>query len=93
MSSKILSRSVVIISLRLEISLVRRSNFFLPIPLLLILLDLLVLANAIHKLLHLGFIVKDFLNSCSIGRPTLNVLMATSSKSLSISLNVFQYLS
>ena len=92
MSSKIPSRSVLIISLRPKISLVRRSNFFLPLPLLLILLNLLVLVNAIHKLLHVGFIVKDFLNLCSVGRPTLNVLMATSSKSPSIALNISQYL-
>ena len=39
-----------------------------------------------------SFFVKDFLNSCLVGRPTLNVLIATSSKSPSISLNVSQYL-
>ena len=39
-----------------------------------------------------GFLVKDFLKSCSVGTPTLKVLMATSSKSPSISLNISQYL-
>ena len=36
--------------------------------------------------------VRDFLKSCSGGRPTLKVLIATSSKSPSISLNISQYL-
>ena len=40
-----------------------------------------------------GFPVKDFLKPCSAGRPTLKVLMATLSKSPSISLNISQYLS
>ena len=39
------------------------------------------------------FLAKDFLKSCLVGRPTLNVLIATSSKSLLISLNISQYLS
>ena len=39
-----------------------------------------------------SFLAKDFLKSCSAGRPTLKVLTATSSKSLSISLNISQYL-
>ena len=37
--------------------------------------------------------VRDFLKPCSDGKPTLKVLIATSSKSPSISLNIFQYLS
>ena len=40
-----------------------------------------------------GLPIKDFLKPCSTGRPTLKVLMATSSKSPSISLNISQYLS
>ena len=40
-----------------------------------------------------GLPVKDFLKPCSDGRPTLKVLIATSSKSPSISLNISQYLS
>ena len=38
-----------------------------------------------------GFPIKDFLKPCLIGRLTLNVLMATSLKLLSISLNISQY--
>ena len=40
-----------------------------------------------------GLPVRDFLKSCSDGRPTLKVLTATSSKSPSILLNISQYLS
>ena len=40
-----------------------------------------------------GLPVKDFLKPCSVGRPLLKVLMATSSKLLSISLYISQYLS
>ena len=40
-----------------------------------------------------SFIVNDFLKSCSAGKYTLNVLIATSSKFPSISLNISQYLS
>ena len=40
-----------------------------------------------------SFSVKDFLKPCSAGRPSLKVLMATSSKSSSILLNISQYLS
>ena len=52
MSSKIPTRFVVIISLRPKISSDKRSNLCLPLPLLLILLDLFVLVNPIHKLAH-----------------------------------------
>ena len=41
----------------------------------------------------IGFPVKNFLRPCLFGRPTLKVLMATSSKSPSISLYIFQYMS
>ena len=44
-------------------------------------------------ILRAGSLVKDFLKSCSMGRPTSNVLIATSSKFPSISLNISQYLS
>ena len=40
-----------------------------------------------------GLPIKDFLKPCLAGRLTLKVLMATSSKSSSISLNISQYLS
>ena len=39
-----------------------------------------------------GFLVKDFFKLCSVGWPTVKVLMATSSKSPFISLNISQYL-
>ena len=34
-----------------------------------------------RRILFIGFLVNDFLKSCLVGRPTLKVLMATSSKS------------
>ena len=40
-----------------------------------------------------SFLVRYFLKSCSVGRPTLKVLIAMSSKSSSISLNISLYLS
>ena len=40
-----------------------------------------------------SFPIKNFLKPCLASRPTLKVLMATSSKSPSISLNISQYLS
>ena len=45
------------------------------------------------RTLVIGFLVKDFLKPCSAGKPTLKVLMVTSSKSPSILLNICQYLS
>ena len=45
------------------------------------------------RILVTGFPIKDFLKPCLAGRPSLNVLMATSSKSPFISLNISQYLS
>ena len=46
-----------------------------------------------QRILLTGFLVKDFLKSCSAGKPTLKVFIATSSKSSLISLNISQYLS
>ena len=43
-------------------------------------------------ILVIGFPVKDFLKPCSAGWPSLKVLIATSSKSPSITLNISQYL-
>ena len=40
----------------------------------------------------MDLLVKDFLKPCSDGRLTLKVLIATTSKSASISLNISQYL-
>lgn len=42
--------------------------------------------------LVIGLLVRDFLKACSAKRPTLKVLMVTSSKSPSISLYISQYL-
>ena len=57
-----------------------------------ILLYLSTLSISYRKLVT-GLPVKDFLRPCSEGSPTLKVLIATSSKSPSISLNISQYLS
>ena len=46
-----------------------------------------------RRILLIGFLVNDFLKSCSAGRPTLKVLMAMSLRSPPISLNISQYLS
>ena len=72
-----------------------RDNLSLPIPLLLVFLDPFILINLVHELAYTGasFPIKDFLKLCSVGRPTLKVLMASSLKSPSISLNISQYLS
>ena len=43
-------------------------------------------------ILVIGLPVRDFLKPCSVGRPTLKVLMATSLKSPYISLKISQYL-
>ena len=43
------------------------------------------------RILVIGFPVKDFLEPCSAGRLNLKVLMATSLKLPSISLNIYQY--
>ena len=44
------------------------------------------------RTLLVGFLVNDFLKSCSAGRPALIVLIVMSSKFPSISLNISQYL-
>ena len=46
-----------------------------------------------RRTLLINFLVRDFLKSCSVGKLTLKVLIATLSKSPSISLNIFRYLS
>ena len=50
--SKVLSRSVVIVSVRLEISTLLRDNLSLTFPLLLVFLNPLILVNPIHELAH-----------------------------------------
>ena len=94
MPNKIPSGLVIIVFVRLEIPPVLRDNLSLSPPLLLVFLNPFIFVNTVHKLTLLtSFLAKDFLKSCSAGRPTLKVLTATSSKSLSISLNTSQYLS
>ena len=72
-----------------------RDNLSLPFPLLLVFLDPLILVNMVHEPTHTpyNFLVNDFLKSCLAGRLTFKILMATSSKSPSISLYISQYLS
>ena len=93
--SKVPPRSVVVVSVRPEIPYLLRDNLNLSFPMLLVFLNPLVLINSVHKLAHTGdrFSIRDFLKLCSAGRPTLKVLMATSLKSPSISLNIARYLS
>ena len=90
LSCKILSGSVIVVSVQPEIPHLLRDNLTFPLALLLVFLDPLVFINAVHKSTHTltGSLVKDFLKSCFVGRPTLKVLTATSSKSPSISLNI-----
>ena len=52
MSSKISLRSVVIIPLRPKVSSVKESHFCLPLPLLLIILNLFLFINLVHELTH-----------------------------------------
>ena len=53
----------------------------------------LLIRSMSYRTLVIGLPVKDFFKSCSAGRPTLKVLMTTSSKSPPVSLNISQYLS
>ena len=95
LSSKIPLGSVIVVFVRLEIPPLLRDNLTLRFAFLLVFLDLLVLINAIHKLTNTPYwlLSQGFFKSCSVGNLTLKVLMATSSKSPSISLNISQYLS
>ena len=86
--NKVLSRSVVIVSVRLKISTLLRDNLRLPRPLLLVFLNPLILINSIHELAYTGSKFPSQRLPQAIGRPTLKVLMATLSKSPSISLNI-----
>ena len=95
MPHKISSRSVVIVFVRPKIPSDLRDHLSLPLSLLLVLLNPLILINAIHEPTYTPdrFPVKDFFRSCLTGKPTLKVLIATSSKFPSILLNISQYLS
>ena len=52
MSCKISFESIVVISLRPKVSLVKKSHLWFPLPLLLILFNPFVLVNPIHQLVH-----------------------------------------
>ena len=52
MPCEISPRLVVIVSIRLEIPSVLRDHLNLSLPLLLVLIDLLILVNVVHKLAH-----------------------------------------
>ena len=91
--NKVSPRPVIVVSVWPEISHLLRDNLSLPFPMLLVLLDSLILVNSIHKLTYTVSRFPSQRLPCSAGRPTLKVLMATSSKSPSISLNIYQHLS
>ena len=93
--SKISLRSVVIVSIRPEIPFILRATLAFHFPCCWSSSTCLyssIQSMSWHILLT-GFLVKDFLRSCSAGKPTLKVLIATSSKFSSISLNISQCLS
>ena len=76
-------------SVRPEILLLLRDNLRFTFSLLLIFFNPLIFVNPVHKLAHIGnsFASQGF-RPCSLGRPILKVLMATSSKLLSILLYI-----
>ena len=88
--SKIPSGPIIVISIRPEISPIMRDNLSFPFPLLLVLFYPFLFINMVYELTHTltGFLVKDFLKSCSTSRPTLKVFIAMLSKFPSISLNI-----
>ena len=89
------SRPVIVVSVRPKISHFLRDKLSFPFPYCWstsILLHLSTLSISCRKLVT-GLPVRDFLKPCSEGRPTLKVLIASSSKLPSISLNISQYLS
>ena len=92
-SDIIFPRSNGIDSFRPEIPHLLRDNLRFTFSLLLIFFNPFVFINPIHKLAHTGNRFTSHLNPCSLGRPTLKMLMTTSSKSPSISLYISQYLS
>ena len=91
--NKVSPRSVVIVPIRPEIPPLWWITLALPFPCCWSSSTLLYLSiwSMSWCTLVTGFPVKDFLKPCLAGRPTLKVLMTTSSKSLS--LNISQYLS
>ena len=52
MPRKVSLRSIVIVPIRLEVLSILRDSFSFPFSLLLVLLDLLILINTVHELMH-----------------------------------------
>ena len=88
--SKIPLGHAIIVFVRLEIPPVPRDNLSLSFPCCWSSSTRLYssMQSISQRTLLTGFLVKDFLKLCSAGRLTLKVLMATSSKFPSISLNI-----
>ena len=84
--NKIPSGSVIIVSFWPKISPVLRGNLGLSFPLLLVFLNLLIFVNTIHMPTHTLYQLLG--QGLSQIRSTLKVLITTSLKSLSISLNI-----
>ena len=67
--SKILSGPVIIVSVRPEIPYVLRDNLSIPLPLLLVFLNLLVFVNTIHKPTHTPYqLLGQGLSQIMLGR-------------------------
>ena len=95
LSRKILSESIIIVSIRPEIPPLLRDNLTLPFTLLLVFLDLHVFIDAVHKPTHTPyqFLSWGFSQIMLSGQADLKGLYSYVSKSPSISLNISQYLS
>ena len=87
LSNKISPSLVIVVYIRPNIPFILWDHLSFPFPLLLVLLDL-SMRSISWCTLPTSFLVKDFLKSCSAGRLILKVLIATSSKFPSISLNI-----
>ena len=94
-SRKILSGSIIVVFVRLEIPHLLRDNLTLPLPCCWSSSTFLYSSMWFvrRRTLLTNFLVKDFLKSCLVGRLTLKVLTTTSSRSSSISLKISQYMS
>ena len=94
--SKVILRSVVaVVPVWPEISHLLKDNLDFSFPLFLVFFNPLYLSiqSMSWCILVTGLLVRDFLKPYTVGRLTLKVLIATSSQSPSISLNISQYLS
>ena len=88
-SNKVSSGLIIVVFIQPEIPHILKDNLSLSFSLLLVFLDSLIFINTVHELTFLAsFLVNDFLKSCSAGRSTLKVLIATSLKFPSITLNI-----